>query len=112
MEDDQERYLDDAKKVIKEQAYFMKKALESANLRDGLRYSSVMLSELKTSLLSPKNYYVLFMQIFDEMRVLEGYFKEEYRHGRRMIDLYEAVQHATNLIPRLYLLVTVGAVYI
>jgi len=51
-------------------------------------------------------------QIFDEMRVLEGYFKEEGRRGRRMIDLYESVQHATSLIPRLYLLITVGSVYI
>jgi len=60
-----------------------------------------MLGELKTSLLSPKNYYILFMQIFDEMRALENYFKEEKRRGRKMTDLYESVQHATNLIPRL-----------
>ena len=112
MEDDQEKYLEDAKKVVREQAYFMKKSLDSANLREALRYSSVMLSELRTSLLSPKNYYILYMQIFDELRYLESYFKEEYRRGRRMIDLYESVQHATNIIPRLYLLATVGAVYI
>ena len=49
----------------------MVQALENAKLRDALRYSSIMLSELRTSLLSPKNYYILFMQIFDEMRVLE-----------------------------------------
>jgi vacuolar protein sorting-associated protein 35 len=29
-----------------------------------------------------------------------------------MIDLYQAVQHCPNLIPRLYLLITVGSVYI
>lgn len=29
-----------------------------------------------------------------------------------MPDLYESVQHATYLIPRLYLLITVGSVYI
>lgn len=29
-----------------------------------------------------------------------------------MIDLYQAVQHAPNIIPRLYLLITVGSVYI
>lgn len=29
-----------------------------------------------------------------------------------MTDLYEAVQHATQLIPRLYLLITVGSVFI
>lgn len=79
-----------------------------------------MLSELRTSLLTPRNYYILFMQVFDEMRTLENYFKEEYRRylqklilrGRKMPDLYESVQHATYLIPRLYLLITVGSVYI
>jgi vacuolar protein sorting-associated protein 35 len=112
MEEDQEKFLDEAKKIVKEQAYYMKRALDSANLRDGLRYASTMLSELKTSLLSPKNYYILYMQIFDELRNLEAYFKEEYRRKRKMIDLYESVQHATSLIPRLYLLITVGTVYI
>ena len=29
-----------------------------------------------------------------------------------MVDLYEAVQHAPALLPRLYLLITVGSVYI
>ena len=112
MEEEQEKYLEDARKVVKEQAYFMKKALENANLRDGLKHSSTMLGELKTSLLNPKNYYILFMQIFDEMRVLEAYFKEEYRRGRKMSDLYENVQHAGSIVPRLYLLITVGSVYI
>lgn len=29
-----------------------------------------------------------------------------------MLDLYELVQHAGNVLPRLYLLLTVGCVYI
>lgn len=61
MEEDQEKYLEDARKVVKEQAYFMKAALEKAQLKDALRYSSAMLSELRTSLLTPRNYYILFM---------------------------------------------------
>jgi len=69
----------------------MKKALEAANLKDALKYSAIMLAELKTPLLSPKNYYMLFMQIFDEMRNLESHFKEEYRRGRNMLSLYEVV---------------------
>ena len=32
MDDDQERYLDDARKLIKEQAYFMKKVLFNLKL--------------------------------------------------------------------------------
>jgi len=60
--------LEDAKKAAKEHAYFMRKALENADLKNGLKYSSLMLAELKTSLLSPRNYYILFMAIFDYMR--------------------------------------------
>lgn len=52
------------------------------------------------------------MQIFDELRSLEQYFKEEFQRGRKMMDLYESVQHAQAIIPRLYLMVTVGSVYI
>ena len=112
MEEDQEKFLEDAKKVVREQAYFMKKAIDSKNMRDALKFSSKMVGELSTSSLSPKTYYILYMQVFDELRVLENYFKEDYKMGRRLSDLYESVQHAQNVLPRLYLLVTVGAVYI
>lgn len=111
--------MEDAKKNAKEQAYFMRKALENADLRKGLKFTSEMLAELKTSVLAPRNYYILFMTIFDYMRgnlseylELENYFREDFRRGRKMIDVYEAVQHAPGLIPRLYLLITVGSVYI
>ena len=60
-------------------------------MKDALKHSSAMLGELRTALLSPRNYYILYMQIFDEMRILENYFKEEYRRGRKMPDLYESV---------------------
>lgn len=40
------------------------------------------------------------------------FFKEEARRGCSIIDLYELVQHAGNILPRLYLLCTVGSVYI
>ncbi|KAG2696494.1 hypothetical protein I3843_07G059800 [Carya illinoinensis] len=71
-----------------------------------------MLSELRTSRLSPHKYYELYMRSFDELRKLEMFFKEEARRGCSIIDLYELVQHAGNILPRLYLLCTVGSVYI
>ncbi|KAL3603313.1 hypothetical protein D5086_004172 [Populus alba] len=40
------------------------------------------------------------------------FFKDESRHGVSIVDLYELVQHAGNILPRLYLLCTVGSVYI
>ncbi|GMP32047.1 hypothetical protein CsSME_00005986 [Camellia sinensis var. sinensis] len=52
------------------------------------------------------------MRAFDELRKLEMFFKEEARRGCSIIDLYELVQHAGNILPRLYLLCTVGSVYI
>lgn len=61
MDPEQEKFLEDAKRVIKEQAFFMKKSLDAGKLRDALRSSSTMLSELKTSQLSPRTYFILFM---------------------------------------------------
>ncbi|KAJ0026355.1 hypothetical protein Pint_09346 [Pistacia integerrima] len=52
------------------------------------------------------------MRAFDELRKLEMFFKDESRHGVSIVDLYELVQHAGNILPRLYLLCTVGSVYI
>ncbi|XP_021283682.1 vacuolar protein sorting-associated protein 35B isoform X3 [Herrania umbratica] len=71
-----------------------------------------MLSELRTSKLSPHKYYDLYMRAFDELRKLEIFFKDEGKHGVSVVDLYELVQHAGNILPRLYLLCTVGSVYI
>ena len=52
------------------------------------------------------------MMVFDELALLESHFIEEQRKGRKMADLYESVQHAGSVIPRLYLLVTVGSAYV
>jgi vacuolar protein sorting-associated protein 35 len=112
MEEDQEKFLDDALKIVKAQAFHINKTIENNQLRQCLKESSIMLSELKTSLLTPRNYYHLYTIIFDEMQYLEGFFKEEFRRGRKIKDLYDAVQQASSIIPRLYLLISVGSVYI
>ena len=112
MEEDQEKILEAAKRAVKEHAYYMRTAIDEANLRTALKHASNMLGELRTEFLSPKNYYILFMQIFDEIRDLEAHFREEYRRGRNLKDLYENVQHAGYVLPRIYLLITVGSVYI
>jgi hypothetical protein len=90
----------------------MKKMLDSNELRDALKFCSNMLEELKTSRLSPRNYFnlckyrfrvtfmacffliilfVLDMLVFDELALLESHFIEEQRKGRKMADLYEVV---------------------
>ena len=45
--------------VVREQAFHMKKSLDQNNLRDALKFSSTMLGEMKTSRLSPRNYFNL-----------------------------------------------------
>jgi vacuolar protein sorting-associated protein 35 len=80
-------------------------------LMDALKHASAMLTELRTSLLSPKSYYELYMCVNDKLRHLEMYLIEEFKGGRKLADLYELVQYAGNIIPRLYLLITVGLVY-
>jgi len=52
------------------------------------------------------------MAVTDELRHLEIYLVDEFQKGRQVSDLYELVQYAGNIVPRLYLLITVGLVYI
>lgn len=79
---------------------------------DGLKHCSTMLAELRTSALTPKNYYELYMAIFDSLRHLTTYLHDAHTSGRHhLADLYELVQYAGNIVPRLYLMITVGAVY-
>ena len=104
--------LDDARAAVKQQAFQMKRALDARNLRDGLKFASAMLGELRTGSLGPKAYYDLYIAATDELRHLEAYIAQEHARGRRMLELYELVQHAGNVLPRLYLLLTVGSVYI
>ncbi|GAB6026743.1 Vacuolar protein sorting-associated protein 35 [Chamberlinius hualienensis] len=98
--------------VVRDQAFQMKRCLDKNKLMDGLKHASNMLAELRTSVLSPKSYYELYMLITDELRHLETYLLEEFQKGRKIADLYELVQYAGNIVPRLYLLITVGLVYI
>lgn len=110
--EDEEKWLAEGIAGIQHNAFYLHRALDSNNLREALKFSAQLLSELRTSRLSPQKYYELYMRAFDELRRLEMFFKEEDRHGCPVVDLYELVQHAGNILPRLYLLCTVGSVYI
>ncbi|CAG2164930.1 unnamed protein product [Oppiella nova] len=110
-EEQQEKLLDESLGIVKVQSFQMKCCLDKGKLMEALKHASNMLSELRTSLLSPKSYYELYMSVTDQLRHLEMYLLDEFQRGRKMADLYELVQYAGNIIPRLYLLITVGLVY-
>ncbi|KIM81736.1 hypothetical protein PILCRDRAFT_488550 [Piloderma croceum F 1598] len=79
---------------------------------DALKSASLMLAELRTSSLSPKQYYELYMAVFDALRHLSNYLYDAHTQSKHhLADLYELVQYAGNIIPRLYLMITVGSVY-
>ena len=108
-EEDQERYLDRGLKKIKAQSFHIHTSIEKNNLRQCLKETYSMLSELRTGHLTPKNYYHLFTSVFDEMQVVINFFQEEIKRGRKVHDLYDAVQQAVYLIPRLYLMIAAGS---
>lgn len=112
IDDEQEKYLDESLKNVKAQGYHIHQAIERNNVRALLRETAQMLIELKSSLLTPGSYYQLYSVILDEMLNVVNFFKEEARRGRRMRKLYDTVQQASNIIPRLYLMIAVGSVAI
>lgn len=50
------------------------------------------------------------MAVFDALRYLSVHLKENHPHNH-LADLYELVQYAGNIVPRLYLMMTVGTAY-
>ncbi|KAF8099822.1 hypothetical protein N665_0237s0073 [Sinapis alba] len=110
--DDDEKWLAAATSAVKQNAFYMQRAIDSNNLKDALKFSAQMLGELRTSKLSPHKYYELYIRASDELRSLEMFFKDETARGCSIAELYEIVQHAGNILPRLYLLCTIGSVYI
>jgi vacuolar protein sorting-associated protein 35 len=111
-EEEQERWLSNATSVVRQEGFSMKRSLDQGQISEALFHASNMLNEMRTSLLSPKNYYDLYMHIFSELSHLRAYFSDEARRGTKLAPLYEIVQHCGNVVPRLYLLITVGSVCI
>lgn len=106
------KLLSESLSTVKIQVQQMKRHLELDQLMDALKSASLMLAELRTSSLSPKQYYELYMAVFDALRHLSNYLYEAHTQGRHhLADLYELVQYAGNIVPRLYLMITVGSVF-
>lgn len=111
-DEEQARFLDEAFKVVKTQSFHMKRAMDGDSLKAALDHATEMLRELRTGLLTPKNYYELYMKVLDELREFEEYLQTLQRSGRSMVEIYEMVQTCPAIVPRLYLLCCVGGVYI
>ncbi|KAI0018483.1 vacuolar protein sorting-associated protein 35 [Xylariomycetidae sp. FL0641] len=109
--EDQARLLEDALVAVRQQTALMRKCLDTpGKLMDALKCCSTLVAELRTSSLGPKQYYELYMAVFDALRYLSVHLRENHPHNH-LADLYELVQYAGNIVPRLYLMITVGTAY-
>uniref|UniRef100_A0A7E4W5A2 Vacuolar protein sorting-associated protein 35 n=1 Tax=Panagrellus redivivus TaxID=6233 RepID=A0A7E4W5A2_PANRE len=114
MDSEQESLLAGALKSAKREAFDMKRALDKGQHIEAFKHAASMLSELRTSVLSPKYYYKLYVDIVDELAHLSGFLQDESlgeTRFKQLAEFYEVVQYAGNIVPRLYLLITVGVVY-
>ncbi|XVF47473.1 hypothetical protein PTKIN_Ptkin03bG0111400 [Pterospermum kingtungense] len=57
--ENEEKWLSVSITGLQQNAFYMHRALDSINLKDALKYSTQMLSELQTLWLSPHKYYEL-----------------------------------------------------
>lgn len=87
-----EESLHSAREKIKENAYYMKMALDASNLKEAMKKGKMMLSQLRINDVSPKDYYSLFMEVFDELQLLEEAFRDEYNRKKiKFSKIYEKV---------------------
>jgi vacuolar protein sorting-associated protein 35 len=90
----------------------MKNSIDRNDMRQVLKYSVDIINVLKTEFKAPSYYNQLFLNVYESLLPLNIYFKEEIKRGRRIKEFYEAVQQCITVLPRLYLMIIVGNIYI
>ena len=109
---DQEGTLDLALKNVQRQIYHINNTIEQNNLRYCLKQAFIMLIELKSDYLTGDNYIQLFERVIPQLRKIQDFMKVEIGRGRLPEDIYESVQQCRVVIPRLYLVIISGVLYI
>lgn len=123
---------------INQQSNLMKHDLNENKLLPALKHCSNFLNELRTNSLSPKQYYEIYMLVFDSLETLSTYLLNSHtarqksknreakgndtiKNGKPendgegtsafLADLYEIVQYSGNIVPRLYMMIVIGTTY-
>lgn len=110
--EDEKQLLENMFKHIKMTSMKMKNAIDRNDMRQVLKFSVDILNTLKAEFKTVSYYNQLFLNVYDELLPLEIYFNEEIKRGRRIKEFYEAVQQCITVLPRLYLMILVGNIYI
>jgi len=99
---EQERLLEEAVQMVNKAAWRMKRHLDEKDVMGALKHASDMISELRTSLLSPQSYNTLYMTTTEHLRHFVVIISDYKSFGIQLHELYKLVQHCGNIIPRLY----------
>lgn len=103
---------------IKHQSHLMNESLAEGHLLQALKHCSNLLNEMRTSQLTPKEYYEMYIAVCDSLESLSAYLLQSYRLKQQknkdapfLTDLYELVQYSGNIVPRLYMMIVIGTTY-
>ncbi|VDN97667.1 unnamed protein product [Rodentolepis nana] len=106
-----ERLLERTIAAMEQQKHAVKVYFDNGSNMDGLHCCANALLGLRTSGLSPKAYYEIHIKAMEVLNMVDVYLTDEFRQGKSIPHLYEMVQYVSSVLPRLYLLITVGVVY-
>ncbi|KAK8795491.1 hypothetical protein WA158_000148 [Blastocystis sp. Blastoise] len=77
-------------------------AIEKNDIETVIKTATSIASVLRSSDLSPKDYYEVWMKVSESLSSVESYFTEAVKNGRYPLDLFESAQYIPHIIPRLY----------
>ncbi|KAJ6243696.1 vacuolar sorting protein [Anaeramoeba flamelloides] len=109
---EQTQLLDSLKAAARRSGFYLQRSVQEGKLSDSIKQAGEMLNGLRSSSLSPKNYYDLYLFVSDELRYFGLLLRESIKKEPIASIIYRDVQFTSRIIPRLYLLITAGAVVI
>ena len=109
---DEKQILENMFKHVKMTSMKMNNAIDRNDMRQVLKLSVDIINTLKTDFKTPSYYNQLFLNVIEELLPLDKYFREEVKRGRRIKEFYEAVQQCITVLPRMYLMIITGNIYI
>ena len=110
---EQEKYLNQISKVFEYQSSLIKIYPSSKNFSKCFLDTASLISLLKVNLLTPSNYYLLYIDTMELLQeTIEYYIRDNVSKGIKIKYIYESVQQCQYLIPRIYLMIISGSVYL
>ena len=109
----QEKDLNKLYKEVDSHTNHIMEYLNTKNFSKCLVDTSSLISLLKIDTLTPSNYYILFNELNDIFQdTIEYYIREITLKDIKIKYLYDIVQQSQYLLPRLYLMIIVGGIYL